>query len=317
MKLFGKSFVVLALAVAMTLVSMAAFAKYPEKPIKVIVPYGPGGDSDLATRVWANAIEEELGVPVVVINKAGGGGVVGTNFVANAKADGYTLTNAGLGSIQVAPYFSKTPYSFESFTPVVKMTAVPLGIVVPVDSPIKTYDDYIAAAQAKPGKLTCGSWGAASSGTIMSTIIANQLGYQPKYVQASGGALSMVSLIGNHIESAVSFPPIFGPHIESGKARLLVLNKKMDAYPNVPTYADYGVKGSFEGWAGIFAPKGVPQEVVDTLVEATKKVMKDPKVLKAYANMKALVDFRYGPEWIADMQTTNDGMKAAAKAMGK
>ena len=317
MKLFGKSFVIVAVALAMTLMAMSAFAKYPNKPIKVIVPYGPGGDSDLATRVWANAMEEELGVPVVVINKAGGGGVVGTNFVANAKADGYTLTNAGLGSMQVAPYFSKTPYTFDSFTPVVKMTSVPLGVVVPADSPLKSFDDYIAACKAKPGKVTTGSWGAASSGTIMSSIIASQLGYQPKYVQASGGALSMVSLVGGHIQSAVSFPPIFGPHIESGKARLLVLNKKMDAYAGVPTYADYGVKGSFEGWAGIFAPKGVSQEVVDTLVAATKKVMKNPKVLKAYKNMNALVDFRYGPEWIADMKATNNGMKEAAASMGK
>ena len=317
MKLFGKSFMIVAVTLAMTLMAMSAFAEYPTKPITVIVPYGPGGDSDLSTRVWADAVEKELGVPVVVINKAGGSGVVGTTFVANAKPDGYTLMNAGLGTVQVSPYFSKTPYTFDSFTPIVKMTAVPLGVVVPVDSKFKTYDDYIAAAKAAPNKITTGSWGAASSGTIMASIIANQLGYQPKFVHASGGALSMVSLVGGHINAAVSFPPIFGPHIKSGKARLLVLNKKMDAYPNVPTYADYGVKGSFEGWAGIFAPKGVPAEVVEKLVKVTAKVMKDPKVLKAYQNMNALVDFRHGPEWIADMKATNDGMKQAAASMKK
>lgn len=294
--------------------SAPAFSDYPERPIKVIVPYGAGGDSDLTTRVWADAMEKELGVPVVVINKPGGGGVVGTTFVANSKADGYTLINAGLGNMLVTPNFSKTPYDFSSFTPIVKMTAVPLAVVVPADSPYKTFDEFVAAA--KDERLTQGSWGAASSGTVLASIIAEQMGYNTKYVHADTTAKSVASVAGGHIDSAVSFPPAFGPHVQADRVRVLAINQTMDDYPDVPTFADYDIEGDFEGWSGIFAPEGVSQEVVDTLVSATEKVMKDPKVIQSYQNMGALIDFRHGDEWINDMETTYEIMENFANKNG-
>jgi len=315
MKNLKKSLATLTAAVAVTLTSGAALAEYPEKPINVIVPWGAGGDSDLTTRIWADAVEKELGVPVVVINKPGGGGVVGTAFVARAKKDGYTLINAGLSNMLVTPNFSKTPYSFDSFEPVIKMTAVPLAVVVAKDSPYKTFDDFIAGA--KGNTLTQGSWGASSSGTILANIIADQAGYKPKYVHAKGAADSMVSVVGGHIDSAVSFPPAFGPHVKADRARALVINQKMDAFPGVPTFADYGIKGSFEGWSGVFAPKGVPQDVVAKLTAATEKAMKDPKVLAAYQNIGAVVDFRHGADWVADMKVTYSIMKEAAEKAKK
>lgn len=315
MKNLKKSLATLTAAVAVTLTSGAALAEYPERPINVIVPWGAGGDSDLTTRIWADAVEKELGVPVVVINKPGGGGVVGTAFVARAKKDGYTLINAGLSNMLVTPNFSKTPYSFDSFEPVIKMTAVPLAVVVAKDSPYKTFDDFIAGAKGKT--LTQGSWGASSSGTILANIIADQAGYKPKYVHAKGAADSMVSVVGGHIDSAVSFPPAFGPHVKADRARALVINQKMDAFPDVPTFADYGIKGSFEGWSGVFAPKGVPQDVVAKLTAATEKAMKDPKVLAAYQNIGAVVDFRHGADWVADMKVTYSIMKEAAEKAKK
>ncbi|WP_136679853.1 tripartite tricarboxylate transporter substrate binding protein [Neptunomonas sp. XY-337] len=302
MKSPKKTLLSLATAVAMTVASGAALAAYPEKPIQVIVPWGAGGDSDLTTRIWADAVEKELGVPVVVVNKPGGGGVVGTSFVARAKADGYTLINAGLSNMLVTPNFTKTPYSFDSFEPVVKFTSVPLAVVVAKDSPYQDFDQFIKGANSKT--LTQGSWGASSSGTIMANIIANQSGYNVKYVHAKGAAASMVSVVGGHIDSAVSFPPAFGPHVKADRARILVMDQKMDAFPGVPTFSDYGIKGSFGGWSGVFAPKGVPAEVVEKLNAATAKVMKDPEVLKAYENIGALVDYRYGPEWISDLKAT-------------
>ena len=302
-----------AIAATMLFAVSDGAADYPNKPINVIVPWGAGGDSDLTTRVWADAMEKELGVPVVVINKAGGGGVIGTTHVVNSKPDGYTLINAGLSNVLVTPNFSKITYDFNSFTPIVKFTAVPIGIIVKEDSPYNTFDDFIAAA--KKEKITMGSWGAASSGTILAKIIADQAGFMPRFVHANTTANSMVSVVGGHIDSAISFPPAFGPHVKSGRAKALVINSKMDAFPGVPTFADYGIKGSFEGWSGIFAPKGVPEEVVNRLVEATKKIMQDPKVLKAYANMGALVDLRYGDDWVKDLMETYDIMKDAAAKM--
>ena len=178
MKTPKKTLLSIATAVAVTLTSGAALAEYPEKPIKVIVPWGAGGDSDLTTRIWADAVEKELGVPVVVINKTGGGGVVGTSFVAKAKPDGYTLINAGLSNMLVTPNFTKTPYNFNTFDPIVKFTSVPLAVVVAKDSPYQNFDQFIAGAQKKT--VTQGSWGASSSGTIMANIIANQSGYKDR-----------------------------------------------------------------------------------------------------------------------------------------
>ncbi|TVT45132.1 MAG: tripartite tricarboxylate transporter substrate binding protein [Denitromonas halophila] len=313
MKKFAQSLLGITAAIAVTLTAGPAAAEYPEKPINVIVPWGAGGDSDLTTRLWADAMEGILGGPVVVINKAGGGGVIGTTFVANSAKDGYTLINAGLSNVLVTPNFNKTPYDFASFEPVVKLSSVPLGILVPADSPYKTFDDFIAAAKA--GKVTQGSWGAASSGTVLANIIADQAGYTVKYVHGNTTAESMVALIGGHIDSAVSFPPAFGPHVKSGRARLLVLNQKMDEYPNVPTFADYGIKGSFEGWSGVFAPKGTPADVIQKLVTASTQAMEDPKVRQAFANMGANVDFRHGDAWVKDMLETYDIMKDAAAKM--
>lgn len=314
MKSFKTSLLATVGVLTFSLWSAPAFSDYPERPIKVIVPYGAGGDSDLTTRIWADAIEKELGVPVVVINKPGGGGVVGTTFVANSPADGYTLINAGLGNMLVTPNFSQTPYDFSSFYPIVKMTAVPLAVVVPNDSPYKTFDEFSDAA--KEERLTQGSWGAASSGTILANIIAEEMGYNIKYVHADTTAKSVASVAGGHIDSAVSFPPAFGPHVQADRVRVLAINQTMDDYPNVPTFADYGIDGSFEGWSGIFAPEGVPQEVVDTLVSATEKVMKDPNVIQSYQNMGALIDFRYGDNWIEDMEATYKIMEDSANKTG-
>lgn len=297
--------------VVMGLVATPAFADYPNKPIKIIVPYGAGGDSDLSTRIWADAVEKELGQPVVVLNKPGAGAVIGTSFVANSKKDGYTLINAGLGNMLVTPNFTKAPYSFDSFEPILKLTSVPLAIVVSSDSPYQTFDDFKDAASKKT--ITQGAWGASSSGSILADIIASQSGYTPKLVHAKSTAESMAAVVGGHINSAVSFPPAFGPHVKAGKARILVMNQKMADYPGVPTFSDYGIKGEFEGWAGVFAPKGVPKEVVDRLLEATKKVMVKPEVIQAYKNIGANIDFRYGDQWIKDMRATSVVMKKAAE----
>lgn len=305
-----KALTIISTSLAVSLASSTVMAAYPNKPINIIVPWGAGGDSDLTTRIWAKAVEKDLGVPVVVINKSGGGGIIGTSYVARARKDGYTLINAGLSNMLVTPNFSKAPYSFDSFTPIIKMTSVPLGIIVSEDSPYKTFPEFVA--NAKNNTVTLGSWGASSSGTILAEIIAKESGYKPRYVNAKSSAESMVSLVGGHIDSAIAFPPAFGPHVKAGRARVLVMNKKMAEYPNVPTFADYGIKGSFEGWSGIFAPKGVPQEVIEKLTAATAKAMKDPEVIAQYNNIGATLDFRHGPEWITDMKTTYGIMKTAA-----
>jgi len=299
-------------AVSLGVMSSAALADYPNKPIQLVVPYGAGGDSDLTMRVWADAIEKVLDNPVAVINRAGGSGVVGTTYGANAKSDGYTLTNTGTGNIQVATNFSDTPYDFDSFTHIMSLVTYPMGLVVSSDSPYETFEDFVEAAKEKP--VTIGSYGAAAGATILSDIIAKQMGYQPRYVHGDTTADSIASVLGGHIDAAVSFPPAFDSHVEAGKMRILAIAERMPHHPDdVPLFSDFGIEGDFGVWGGISAPSGVPQEVVDTLIQATEQVMEDPKVIEAYENIGAIVDFQHGDEWVADIRTTYDLMNEIAQ----
>lgn len=149
MKIAKKSLLAIMGALAIGASAESALADYPNKPIKVIVPYGAGGDSDLTTRIWADAVEEELGVPIVVVNKTGGGGVVATGIAAASKNDGYTLVNGGLSTMLVSPNFTTTPYDLDSFDPVIKMTSLPFAVVVSKDSPYQTFEDFAAGSQGR------------------------------------------------------------------------------------------------------------------------------------------------------------------------
>lgn len=291
--------------ILLLIISRSALASYPDKPIRIIVPYAAGGDSDLTTRVWASAMEKELGNPMVVINKPGGSGVVGTTEVVNSKKDGYTLVNAGLGNVLIAPNYSKTSYNIESFTPIIKLSSVPLGIVVSESSPYKNFDDFVVASKDKT--LTQGSFGAASSGTVLAKMISSQMQYkQPRFVHANNGSEAVASVLGGHVDSAVAFPPSFDSHVAGGRARVLIINERMEHHSkDIPLFSDYGIEGDFEGWSGIFAPKGVPEEVVETLVKASEKVMSNPEVLQAMKNLGVKVDFRHGESWINELKENN------------
>jgi tripartite-type tricarboxylate transporter receptor subunit TctC len=290
---------------------------YPNKPIELIVPFAPGGDTDLISRVWADAIEKELGVPLVVINKAGGSGVVASTYVANAKPDGYTLLTSCFGPNILTPQITKTKYNLESFTPICLLNTLPLGLVVSVDSKFKKFDDFIKAAKAAPGKLTVGSYGSASWGTIATKIWTKSLGISVKMVEHSGGAPALVSVLGGHIDSAISLPPIYESHVKAGKAKILVSAEKLKNAPNVPTFADYGVKGKLIIWNGIFAPAGTPEDVQKKLIEATKTIFKKPEVVGAVKKMGSEVAFEFGAEWGKSLKNQYDALETVIEVKEK
>lgn len=270
---------------------------YPVKPINHIVPWPPGGDTDLVARSWAGYAEKILGQPVIVINKVGGGGVAGTTFAAKAKPDGYTLIQASPGGNLVAPQLARPDYNLDSFTPVCLITASPYGIAVNINSPWKTLDDFVQSAKKNPGKFLFGSAGAATSNTLVATHWIRQSGIELKYIHHQGAAPATTALLGGHVDIALLAPQSFIPQLKSKKVRLLVVGAPLDDYPEVPTFDKLGYKGYFIGWSGIFAPRGTPKYVIKKLADTTKEIMKDPAFIKILKNINATPSYMGPEEW--------------------
>lgn len=277
-----------ALLLCCALLPLAATAAYPEKPVTLAVPYGPGGASDLTARALASVLPKYLGEPVTVVNRAGAGGVVGSTFVSQAKPNGYTMLLARVGSNAVGPALNATiPYQWDDFTIVALIDLNPYVFVVNADSPLKTFDDLVNALKSEPGEL---SYSTSGPGTILNMgpqLLFSELGLEPSAATAipykSGGA-AVTALLGNHVDflginlvSAIS-------GIEAGQLRVLAVTteKRVSSIPDTPTVEELGYPAleTVVGWSAIFGPPGLPEAVVETWVEALQAVSEDEAWLK-------------------------------------
>lgn len=306
MKAQKRIFLLMLAAFLIVGLNVSAFAQgkeeYPKKSIQLIVPWPPGGDTDLVARVWADSAEKVLGQPVVVINKSGAGGVTGTVFVARAKPDGYTLIQGAPGNNLVAPQVTKVEYDIDGFVPICLITANPCGLAVHAESPWKTLEEFVQEAKKNPGKLSFGSCGAASWTTLVAKHWAMQSGVKLKDIHFQGCGPAATALLGKHVDIAFLYPQSFQPQVKGGSMRVLVLDALWEEHPEIPTFKKLGYKGNYTGWSGVLAPKGTPDYVIEKIVETTKKVMKEPKFLDGLKNIN--VSPRYvGPEeWEKDLK---------------
>lgn len=308
---------VLALVIGVAFIQPAfAGGDYPKKPIKLIVCYSPGGDADLTARVWADFAEKELGQPVVVVNKTGGGGVTGSTFAANSKPDGYTLYLAQAGATMIAPQTSKTAYGMDSFEFISRIMIGNCGIVVKADAPWNTLEDFVKDAKANPGKLIYGSPGASTWLTLAVQHWEMLAGVDLKHVEHQGSAPAVTSLLGGHVDMSFVFPQSYVPQVKSGKLKLLALGEKSDKYPNVPSFGELGYEGSYFGWGGIAAPKGVPQEVVTKIAETTKTLVNNPEFIKAIENIHATPSYLGPEEWSPILKAQYEGLSKVIDKLG-
>jgi tripartite-type tricarboxylate transporter receptor subunit TctC len=317
-KLKGSLVLMVGMLICLSL-GIEGYAKgnYPNKPVKVIVPYSAGGDTDLVTRLWAGSAEKILGVPVVVINKAGGSGAIAANFVSKAKPDGYTIMAACTTPNLITPNFTKVTFGLDNFSPICLFVSSEMGLVVKSDSSYKTFDDFIKGAKKNPGKISISTYGATSASTIYSKIWSGALGIDLKYVHYKGAAPAMVAMLGGHVDSTMSLPQVYGPHVKANKARILFQTLKSKKYPNVPTLQEYGVKGDYTAWNGFFAPAGTPAPIVKKLAEVTKKVCEDHDVIKAIANTGGTLRFQSGAEWDESLKKQYKEIAEIAKRLRK
>lgn len=266
----------------------AQAADYPTKPIRVLVPFAPGGVVDTSARILTNKITEMKGWQFVVDNRPGANGFIAVGTTARATADGYTLLAAHTGEFSVNPVlFKNMPYDFDrDFTPIIMVSDAPMLLVVNAASPFNNLKDLIAGAKAKPGQLTFGSPGSGSVNHMATEWLIAAAGAKALHVPYKGGAPAVAAVAANEVVFTVAGLPGVLPHLQAKRVKVLGITTAKRS-PQVPDYMsaqEAGIPGVDASiWVGLFAPKGTPKEVLAQLYKASADVLTQPDVKKRYA----------------------------------
>lgn len=277
-------FAAVAAILALMTVPVLAQAPFPSKTIQIVVPYAPGGVVDPVARLMAPKLSKELGQPVVVDNRPGAAGAMGTAFVSRAEPDGHTiLLNTGV--VSVHPSTQKQPGydTRKDLVPVSLIASGPYVLVVNNNLPATNVKEFLAHAKANPGKLFYGSSGTGSSLHLITELLNSESGLDIKHVPYKGNGPVMTALIGGEIQIAFDTIPGSKALADAGRVRMLAVTSETRnaALPNLPSISESGVKG-FEAllWEGFFLPKGTPDAIVDRWNTAIRAVLRDPEVRK-------------------------------------
>jgi tripartite-type tricarboxylate transporter receptor subunit TctC len=285
--------------------SPAAFAQtaspaYPVKPVRVIVPFPPGAGVDIVTRIVAPRIAESLGQSLVVDNRAGAGGIVGTEIAARAPADGYNLYVGGTALI-VTPLLGKVSYSVRDFAPISRIASVPFILVVHPSMPVKSLRDLITLARSKPGAINYASTGNGTTPHLTTVLFQQQAKIDITHVPYKGSGPALTDLLGGHVDMFFCNMLSATPLVVSGKLRALAVSsaKRSPVAPQVPTVAESGFPNFETGtWFGLMAPAGVPDQVVTRLHAEVVKALRRSDVQADLAGQGASALIDAGP---ADM----------------
>jgi tripartite-type tricarboxylate transporter receptor subunit TctC len=263
---------------------LAACAAFPDKPLRIVVPFAPGGGTDAITRSLGVGMSEALGQPVIVDNKPGAGTIIGSEFVAKSSPDGYTLVMATFAHAVNPGLQSKMPYDTDkAFAPVALIGVSPNVLVVRADSPYKTVADLTAAAKEKPGKLTFASQGNGTSAHLAGELFKNLAKVELTHIPYRGAGPAMTDLLGGQVDMMFATASAVRPFVDSGKMRALGVTtaRRSPAYASVPTLAEAGVPGyAAESWYGLYVAAKTPKDVVDRLNAAVRKAVKAPAFAK-------------------------------------
>jgi tripartite-type tricarboxylate transporter receptor subunit TctC len=273
-----------------SLAACSALAQpYPSRPVKVVVPFAPGGNLDVTARLLGESMAKTLGQPVVVENRAGAGGALGSEVVAKSAPDGYTLVVGTTGTMVVSPLLiPNPPYQLSSFSPIGLMAVTPLVLEVPAASPHKDFPSYLAYVKANPGKVTIAHSGNGTTNHIAILQLQDALKVDWVAVPYKGSAPALIDLVGGQVDSMVDQTSSSLPQIQAGKLRAIAVGtrSRIADLPNVPTLQEQGV-ANFEAVtpSALFAPAGTPPEAIRTLAAALTKALDDPAVKKKLAEL--------------------------------
>lgn len=275
--------VVLALALAFTGATAFAQTAYPSKPIRLVVPFPPGGGTDLIARTVAQRLTDTLKWTIVIDNRPGAGGNIGVDAVAKAAPDGYTLVIGQTSNLAVNPtLYPKLPYDpIKDFAPVVVLSSSPIVIAVATQSPFKTFADVVAAAKKKPKTITLGYSGNGTVAHLSSELAQKTAGIELQHIPYKGASQAMTDVMSGQVDLYMSSVPTLLGHVRDQKLRALAVTsiKRSGELPDTPTLAESGYK-DFDAvtWFGILAPAGTPADVVRTLNTEFNKALREPAV---------------------------------------
>lgn len=257
---------------------------FPSKPLKIIVPAAPGGTTDIASRLVAKRMTELMGQPVVVENKAGGGGIIGSQALKQSAPDGYTLImgNIGPNAINFGLY-KQLPYRAEDFAPITLVVSVPNVLVVHPDVPAKSVKELVALARSQPGKLSFASSGTGQSVHLSGEMFKLKTGTDIIHVPYKGAGPAVADLMAGQVTMMIDNLPSSLPHIQAGKLRALAVTSKerVAELPDVPSLRELGFEDfQVTAWFGLMAPGGTPQPIIDQLYKTISSILSEPDIRK-------------------------------------
>lgn len=262
---------------------------YPEKPIRIVVPFGAGGNTDIMARAIGDVLPKYLpkDQPIVVENIGGGGGTIGIAEVVKAKADGYVLGLGTASTFALQPNYEDTPYALADIEPITQLTSVPTVLVVSNDAPWETFEDWLEYIKANPDQFTYGTAGAGIITHLAMEDFSKKADVKIKHVPHDGGNAAIASFLGGHIDGVNIQASEALPLIEQGQARALVNTgtSKSDLIIDATLLSDKGFDVGIDSTTGVIGPKGMPTEIVNILNDAFEQTMNDPEIVELFNGM--------------------------------
>ena len=306
---------------ALTLMAGAATAQYPNKPVKLVVPFAPAGTTDIVARIVADQLSKELGQTVIVENRAGGGGAIGADVVAKSAPDGYTLGVATVSTMAVNPAANaRIPYNnFTDFIPVTKFVAVPNVLAVHPSVPAKDYKEFVALLKKNPGKYSFATSGTAGIGHMMGELFMSATNTDMVHIPYKGAGPAVLDVVGGQVPVLFDNLPSSKSQIDAGNMRLLAVAapKRLAAYPNTPTFAELGIpEVNDPAWYGMVVPAKTPKDIVDKLYAASVKAVNNPATRDKLALQGAEPVANTPAEFAKDIKAEYDKMKAIVVKKG-
>ncbi len=278
----------------LSLTTQTLWAKYPEKPITIIMAWPPGGSMDLTMRPLTQAASKNIGQPMTIEYRAGASGAVGVAFLKNKKPDGYTIGTTSDGSI-TQQYIAKVDYDMmQDFTQIMQYVEVVQGLVVRADSPWKTFQELVDYAKANPGKIRYSTASPAGPPALTMASLSKRFGIDWSIIPFAGGAPAVTALMGGHVEAFAATLGGARAHILSGRLRLLAAfgERRSPSFPDVPHLTELGYPVNFPISYWIFGPKGLSAEILETLHQAFKKGLQDQDFIKACSMGESIITYR-------------------------
>ncbi len=311
----------LATAVLLFSLATAAQAAFPDKPIKIIVGFPPGGPLDTHARLLVDQLQKHLGQPVIIDYKPGAGGSIGADFVIKSPPDGYTLLMANTGTMVINPFvYTKNVYdTLKDFTPIARTAQQPLALIVNNEVPAKTFAEFLAYAKKNPGKVNYGSAGNGGISHLVPEMLEQATGIEMVHVPYKGTAPAFTDLLAGQVQFMSESIPQVTQYLKAGKVRALAMTGKERnaAIPDVPTMAESGVK-NFEvvGFYGVLAPAKLPADVTAKLTDAFKKTLSADEVKTRMVAQGADPAYLDSAQFGQFLQTESARWSAAVKKAG-